>query len=281
MSATQISTSVTIISSLKGYQAVSLNNWATSALSTIAAGSVLEVGGAFFLWGTAETPNASSWTAITTATSAYLQCVPSGSAGSQILTSSWISAAPTWRADSQGWYASAASSTRIIGLAYKVGPTSQEGKELLGPLTATLGKLRHFPLGNTVSRYLGVWSCPSASSWYASALTAAGTVGIPLGVKGIRAKVPLAAVSNGIGMVRLEIAFSDNNTNTPSDATAHPVAELCTYCSATVQTVYSLAEIDIPLDSSGQFYFYTLTATNTVIASCAVYVNPVGFYLGD
>jgi hypothetical protein len=130
MGATQIVTSVTIIQSFIGQQAVSLTNYAASALSAIAAGSKLEVAGSFFTWGTSETPNASSFTAIATASTAYLQCTPSGTAGSMLLTSSWTSTAPVWREDKQGWYASAGSSVRVIGSVQKDSPTSQSRKHL-------------------------------------------------------------------------------------------------------------------------------------------------------
>jgi hypothetical protein len=128
--ATQISTSVTIISSLLGFQAISLTDYTTSALSLIAAGSKCEVGGAFFNFATDCTPNSSSWTAITTATTAYLALTPSGTAGSQILTASYTSAAPKWRNDYQGWYASAASTTRVIAYIYKSGTSSQAAKTI-------------------------------------------------------------------------------------------------------------------------------------------------------
>jgi hypothetical protein len=128
--ATQISTSVTIISSLLGFQAISLTDYTTSALSLIAAGSKCEVGGAFFNFATDCTPNASSWTAITTATTAYLQLTPSGVAGSQTLAASYTATAPVWRNDYQGWYASVASVSRVIGSIYKYG-TSRQGIKTL------------------------------------------------------------------------------------------------------------------------------------------------------
>ena len=48
MSGTQISTSLTIVNSLLGYQGISLTNFTTSAQSLISAGSKVELGGAFF-----------------------------------------------------------------------------------------------------------------------------------------------------------------------------------------------------------------------------------------
>lgn len=127
----QIVTSVTIINSLLGYNGVSLTDYSTSALTTIAAGSKLEIGGAFFHWATAETPVASSWTAIATASTAYLKCTPSGSAGTQISTARWSSVTPVWSTAKQGWYASAASIARVVASAYKTSATQQDKKRLL------------------------------------------------------------------------------------------------------------------------------------------------------
>jgi hypothetical protein len=131
---TQIATSVTILNSLLGFQGISLTNYTTSSLSSISQGSKLECAGAFFKWDSNELPNASSWTAIGIATTCYLQCSPSGTAGSQIISASWTSTAPTWSPTKQGWYASAESNIRVIGSAYKVSATQQEAKYLFDSL---------------------------------------------------------------------------------------------------------------------------------------------------
>ena len=134
MAFTQISTSVTIINSgLIGYCGISLTEFTTSAVSLIASGSGVEISGAFFKADTDITPNASSWTAVTTATTAYLQLTPSGTAGTQILSASWLTSGTVWSTSKQGWYASAASISRVVASAYKVGPTtSASTKQLLG-----------------------------------------------------------------------------------------------------------------------------------------------------
>jgi len=130
MAAVQVVTSVTSFSNMaKGYMGVTLLDYATSALSVIHEGSVLEVAGTCFRWDAAETPG--TWVNCTTAATAYLTCVPSGSAGTQILTSGWTSTAPTWHDVNQGWYASAGSSSRVIASAYKTSNTSQNNKRLL------------------------------------------------------------------------------------------------------------------------------------------------------
>ena len=125
---TQISTSVTILNSLLGYQGISLTNFDSTTLSEIAAGSKIEVASAFFTFTTDEAIDASSWTAITTATSAYLYLTPSGTAGSQILTASWESVAPVWSTSKQGWYSSAGSNIRVIGSCFKSSATVQTRK---------------------------------------------------------------------------------------------------------------------------------------------------------
>lgn len=124
MAGSQISTSVSIIDNLKGYMALSLTEYNTSAAAAIAAGSVVEIAGAFFTFAGDETPNASSWTAIATGSTAYLALTASGTAGSQIVNAEYTATAPTWRDDLQGWYASAASSVRVIGSVYKAESTS-------------------------------------------------------------------------------------------------------------------------------------------------------------
>jgi hypothetical protein len=123
MPGSQIPTSVTILNSLKGFQAVSLTEYNTSAAAAIAAGSMVEIAGAFFTFVSDEAINASSWTAIVTGTTAYITLTPSGTAGSQIISVAYTSTAPTWRDDHQGWYASAASNVRVIGSVYKAEAT--------------------------------------------------------------------------------------------------------------------------------------------------------------
>jgi len=112
MAGSQISTGVTIINSLKGYQAVSLTNFTTSAAPAIASGSVVEISGAFFTWSSDETP--SGWSAISTGATAYITLTPAGTAGSQTVSAAYTSTAPVWRDDNQGWYASAGSTIRYV-----------------------------------------------------------------------------------------------------------------------------------------------------------------------
>jgi len=127
---TQISTSVTIINSLLGFEALSLSGMDTTSALTILAGSKLEIASAFFTFGTILTPNASSWTAISTASTAYLAFTPSGTAGSQIVSGSYVDTT-VWSTSKQGWYTSAASVIRCTHSIYKTSPTVYSNKAFL------------------------------------------------------------------------------------------------------------------------------------------------------
>jgi hypothetical protein len=130
MPGAQIPTSVTRLESMLGYQAVSLTNFASSALSAIAAGSKVEIAGAFFTFTADEAIEASTWTSIVTGNTAYIALIPAGVAGSQTVTARFTATAPVWSTSKQGWYASAGSSTRVIGSVYKAEATAQYGQQI-------------------------------------------------------------------------------------------------------------------------------------------------------
>ena len=134
MAGSQISTSVTIINSLHGFQALSLTNPGTSALTKIEAGGVVEIAGAMFHFGSDEEPQATTWTAIGNGRCTYLTLTPSGTAGSQILTAKWtdvVGPTVTWVPSKNGWYMSAASSIRAIGGCMKTTNTQANHKFIL------------------------------------------------------------------------------------------------------------------------------------------------------
>jgi hypothetical protein len=163
MAGSQIPTSVTILNSLKGFQSVSLTEYNTSAAASIAAGSVVEIAGAFFTFVADEAINASSWTAIVTGTTAYITLSPSGTAGSQIVDVAYTATAPTWRDDHQGWYASAASNVRVIGSVYKAEAANYGPKYLYNEKQD--GKQRFISVNNaSVASSLSVSGVISASS---------------------------------------------------------------------------------------------------------------------
>ena len=136
MAGSQISTSVTIINSLLGFQAVSLTNLSSSAATVITAGSKVEIAGGFFTFSTPETPDGASWTSIATGSAAYLRLTPTGIAGAQTVTADWSTTAPVWDDAKQGWYYSG-SSIRYIGGAYKGGATSYLNKYLNSEATGS------------------------------------------------------------------------------------------------------------------------------------------------
>jgi hypothetical protein len=183
MAGAQIPTSVTILNSLHGYMALSLKNYATSAAGSIAAGSIVEIAGAFFTFAGDEAIEASTWTSIVTGQTAYINLAASGTAGSQIVSATYTNVAPTWRDDLQGWYASAASSVRVIGSVYKAEATNyskkylyssmQEGKQNnISVLTASVNGININPYKVTTES----WIKAGIGQYVFSALTTISTV---------------------------------------------------------------------------------------------------------
>lgn len=120
MAFNQIVTSVTIINSgMIGYMGISLTDFSATTASAIASGSAIEIAGAYFKADADLSPGTTSWSAITTGTTAYLGLIPAGSPGSQSLTAEWYQDAPVWSTSKQGWYATAASNIRIVASAIK------------------------------------------------------------------------------------------------------------------------------------------------------------------
>lgn len=112
MAGSQISTSVTIINSLLGFQAMSIDTSATGL--TVFAGSKVEVAGAFFTFSTDSFIYGSAFSAITSGGTAYLSLTPSGTAGNQILTLGASADTPVWSNSKQGYYLSTGSNIRLI-----------------------------------------------------------------------------------------------------------------------------------------------------------------------
>lgn len=131
MAGSQISTSVTIINSLLGFQAISLTNMDSAAEPSIAAGSKVEIASAFFTFSSDE--SATGLSSCTTGATAYLTLTPSGTAGSQVLSAAWTNDEPVWSDSKQGWYASAASTVRYVAGLHKDNPASNDRKFILEP----------------------------------------------------------------------------------------------------------------------------------------------------
>ncbi len=129
----QISTSVSIINSLDGLESISLTNMNDASAPDIPAGCVVEIAGAFFGFSSAATPQATTWTAITTGATAFVTLSPSGSAGTQIVTAKWSDTAPEWIPSKGAYYLSGASTIRYIAGCRKEGATSYYKKFILDP----------------------------------------------------------------------------------------------------------------------------------------------------
>lgn len=150
---------------------ISLTDFTASTASNIASGSYVVIDNSYFLADSDIIPNASSWTAITTATTAYLALTPSGTAGSQILTASWTLTPPVWNTTKQYWSGTTPSNIRIVASAYKGGTSSYRQKRLIN-----YGQSDNFAIG-TIQMFDGLgwvdnitipgwYSCVTANSIY-------------------------------------------------------------------------------------------------------------------
>jgi len=146
MAGSQVATGISIINSLSGFFSLSLTNFDNDSLPAIAAGSKVEVAGAFFTFNAETAIDSTHWAGIGLGYMAYIMLTPSGTPGSQTLSASWTSAAPTWVDSKQGWYASAASSVRCIGGVYKYDATNYSAKFLLNNRETT--KNRYINIGS-------------------------------------------------------------------------------------------------------------------------------------
>lgn len=130
MSGAQIPTSVTIIDNLKGFNAMNMSALDTTSASSILAGSVVEVAGAFYTFSLNETPSLTTISGLIE-NACYLMVAPSGTAGSQILTASWTNTTPTWVSSKNGWYASSGSVIRAVFCMYNVDDAQYTDKTLM------------------------------------------------------------------------------------------------------------------------------------------------------
>jgi len=86
---------LTLDKTFKGQHQVSLTNYDTTAESQVAAGSVIEIGGALYNFDSNE-----SITGTPSDGTVYIMAVPSG----DIVTCAYTNTAPTWSDSKQGWY---------------------------------------------------------------------------------------------------------------------------------------------------------------------------------
>ena len=128
----------------KGFLAASLTNPATTAASSIATGSVMELSGSFYTFtDTAITLAAGTPSA---AQAVYYTVIPS--AGGTTVTVVMEGTAPTWVDSKQGYYTSAASLTRYIGGAFIGTAATYYGKWLYDSTDTILKTIK----ANAVSR---------------------------------------------------------------------------------------------------------------------------------
>ena len=98
---------LTLDKAFKGFHQVSLTNYNTTSESAIAAGSVVEVNGAFYKFDSDE-----SITGSPSDGTVYIYLVPS----CYTVTAAYTNDAPTWSDSKQGWYGTGASANyRYIG----------------------------------------------------------------------------------------------------------------------------------------------------------------------
>lgn len=79
----------------RGYHQVTLTEMDTTTIPQVAAGSMVEVGGSLYEAGSAESISGSASSGIN-----YIYLVP----GTDIVTPTWTTTAPTWSDAKQGWY---------------------------------------------------------------------------------------------------------------------------------------------------------------------------------
>ena len=258
-----------------GYSALSFDSMVATTAVTIKAGGKCEISGALYDFTADETESGGTWAGIANSTSVYIYIVPAGS------TATWIysDTAPTWNVAKQGWYNG---SNRAIGFLWKDAGGNYVDKNLLGPFVSPRGgKLRHLPLDNTTGRGPAQAFVPNIANWTA-ALQVAGSYGVPLGAKGAKLKVGIKPIASGAGYTSIYLAASDNDSDTPTDLTAHPVASGTGYATGAGGIGTYFSEIDVPLNALGQFYFYNLLSNNVSLPAGSFYEWAVaGYRMGD
>lgn len=108
----------------RGYQAISLTHYDDNLEPKIAAGSIVELGGALFKCEADE--SITGWAGIGNGNDVYIKLVPSGTTA----TAAFVTAAPTWSTSKQGWYVG---NDRYIGGLYKDGSGNYTIKWLYAP----------------------------------------------------------------------------------------------------------------------------------------------------
>lgn len=161
----------------------------------------------------------------------------------------------------------------FAGVKWRVRKTSQ------GNFAEQTPTLIMLPRDNT-SRMVINNSAPPAQGAWSSAIQVTGNFGVPAGAKSILASVMVnAAESANNAQAVVELAFSDNNTSTPSSSTAHPHIILDFRNNSGSDQISIEKDLIIPLNGSGQFYTYTITKQNEG-GTGVYYVTIKDYYTG-
>ena len=138
----------------KGYNAVSLSNYDATGVCVITDGSTFEVAGSMYLCTTDTSITASCATGV---------CYIMATGATATASVAWSTAAPTWRDDLQGYYASAASAVRALGGCAFTGSASYNGKWVYGKNDSV-----EHSYGSKVSRhkviYFSAWNMDTTSA---------------------------------------------------------------------------------------------------------------------
>ena len=180
MAGSQISTSVTIINSLLGFQAISLSNMDARTAPDIKAGSKAEIASAFFTFASDETPQATTWAAINKSNTAFLTLTPSGTAGSQTVIARWSADYPIWSDSKQGWYdATATSIIRYIAGCHKSTGGDYDAKFILSGHEADAKAIAKWST-STTSCVITIMECVASIGAWDMVADANKTVNLPL-----------------------------------------------------------------------------------------------------
>jgi hypothetical protein len=185
--------------------------------------------------------------------------------------------------DQSGW----TFNQQYLGLVdSKIGQWAVSGGQLMpepGSVDAAgtqyhLGKYIKLPIGNTSLRAVLAFNSPPALATWSSAYQITGQWGVPVGAKSVRLRVDIST-STAQALSNLNVAFSDNTSSIPTYRTTHPVCRNYVQVSTGTCMMGNSSEIDVPLNSSGRFFIYTIGA-NGGETNYRLDVIVLGYYTG-
>ena len=137
------------------------------------------------------------------------------------------------------------------------------------------GTLHHLPLNVTTISAVADPLAPAAVGNWSAAVDCSSFV--PVGTKAVLLKVVHDMVATNVGNAYSFLSYSDNNSNTPSYKTHHPMTRVDITASGVAQHFGTTTEIVVPLSTSRTFYVYTLGVLN--INSHSAFLVCIGYYL--